>query len=273
MTQLETKFYRKLLHVKKNTPILGIRGELGRHPIAIKAINRSIKFYNKCLDRTDDKLVKQAMIEATNQHHKGTKSWFTKFEDLNKNLSPRPAQSNMTNYQKRKLNKSYERSIQNKYEDYWLEQINSTQSKSKNRGGNKLRTYNKVKQHFALEKYLTTVYNPIHRASLTQLRLSSHRLNIESLRGKVLKAEERVCKICNLNSIEDEIHLLTICPKYETLREDLYNSMNNYPQTCTLNKEDRAIWLLSNEDDVICNKMAKLIYNCFQLRYECLKTM
>ena len=46
LTQLEMKFYRKILHVKRNAPILGVRGELGRHPLSIKAICRSISFLN-----------------------------------------------------------------------------------------------------------------------------------------------------------------------------------------------------------------------------------
>ena len=36
-----------------------------------------------------------------------------------------------------------------------------------------------------------------------------------------LKVEERVCTLCNLNWIEDEIHFVFVCPKYTQIRSPL----------------------------------------------------
>ena len=47
LTKLETKFYRQLLKVRRNAPIHALRGELGRHPISIRAINTLIKYCNQ----------------------------------------------------------------------------------------------------------------------------------------------------------------------------------------------------------------------------------
>jgi hypothetical protein len=44
INQLEIKFYKQLLGVKRNTSTIGVRGELGRHPIGIDAINNSLKY-------------------------------------------------------------------------------------------------------------------------------------------------------------------------------------------------------------------------------------
>lgn len=47
LSHLEIKFYKRLLQVKRNTVTLAVRSELGRHPITIKAISRSIKYFSQ----------------------------------------------------------------------------------------------------------------------------------------------------------------------------------------------------------------------------------
>ena len=71
------------------------------------------------------------------------------------------------------------------YEQYLLQELNLLQSRTKNRGGNKLRTNNKLKSHFKIEPYLSEVENPNHRRAITLLRLSSHQHNTESKRGQI----------------------------------------------------------------------------------------
>ena len=43
---------------------------------------------------------------------------------------------------------------------------------------------------------------------------------IETGRHKQLKIEERICKSCHLQKIEDEIHFLLECPAYDNIREE-----------------------------------------------------
>ena len=75
-----------------------------------------------------------------------------------------------------------------------------------------------------------------HRSLLAQLRSGILPLRIESGRfqnicdpktGKTrkLKPQERVCTLCDLNLVEDEIHFVCICSKYCTLREKLFNTV------------------------------------------------
>ena len=49
---------------------------------------------------------------------------------------------------------------------------------------------------------------------LVQLRLSNHKLMIETgLHGETPQ-DKRLCPVCHSNEIEDEIHFLRYCPKY-----------------------------------------------------------
>ncbi|MCO5556472.1 hypothetical protein L7F22_010021 [Adiantum nelumboides] len=56
------------------------------------------------------------------------------------------------------------------------------------------------------------------RASIGQLRVSSHQLEIESGRARGIPREERICRICQ-TEVESEKHFVTRCPAYTELRE------------------------------------------------------
>ena len=60
------------------------------------------------------------------------------------------------------------------------------------------------------------VTNTRHRIALTKLRLSNHKLVIETGRYSkpFKKPAERTCPVCKIE-IEDEYHFLNICPAYQ----------------------------------------------------------
>jgi len=243
-----------------------VRGELGRHPITIKAISRSLKYFNQINCKSENKLVKQALTECMDTASKGRVTWYTKLKRLTQQIKIPLTDAIVTKYQLKKLTKSREKTLEERYTKYWHQQLNSPISKTKNKGGNKLRTYSKLKQHFKLEKYLTLLNNTAHRKALTQLRLSSHQLHIETLRGTIRDPKDRICPKCNLNKTEDEVHFVTECPYYSTHREPILTKLGETPNTSSLNNEDQFIWLLTAEDKDTCQKLGKYIYDCFVIR-------
>ena len=83
--------------------------------------------------------------------------------------------------------------------------------------GSKLRAYRLIKHDVTVcEPYVTTITNPKIRSALTKFRLSDHKLHIESSRhcNPCRPIEEYLCKICNKQEIEDEIHFLVNCSFY-----------------------------------------------------------
>ena len=77
----------------------------------------------------------------------------------------------------------------------------------------KMKTLNLLKTIPGTESYLSDVTNSKHRCALTKLRLSSHRLEIETGRYTRPKtdAEKRHCFYCKFlgkEVVEDEIHFL-----------------------------------------------------------------
>ena len=89
----------------------------------------------------------------------------------------------------------------------------------------KLRTYRIFKQTFGQEAYLCSNTSKIERSHLAQFRFGILPLKIEIGRFIGQALPERICNLCQLNEIENEIHFLIKCPKYETLCQVLYQKI------------------------------------------------
>ena len=86
---------------------------------------------------------------------------------------------------------------------------------------NVLCLYKHFKINLAYENCLDCCKYKKFRESLTQLRLSSHQLRIETGRHGQRRTDrnERKCQICNSSDLEDEYHFVLICPAYVDLRQ------------------------------------------------------
>ena len=62
----------------------------------------------------------------------------------------------------------------------------------------------------------------LHQKSLTKLRISAHKLEIENGRYNRKSVADRVCKKCNYNKVEDEIHFICECSLYNAERIRLF---------------------------------------------------
>ena len=85
-----------------------------------------------------------------------------------------------------------------------------------------------------MESYLSQVTNTSHRRALTNLRLSGHKLKIESgrhIRPKINR-ENRTCMLCSKPDkqapIEDEDHFITRCDNFmqtKNLKHEFFNEI------------------------------------------------
>ena len=104
----------------------------------------------------------------------------------------------------------------------------------------KLRTYKLIKNKFGIEKYLELKERNVRKA-LSAFRISAHKLNNERGRYLNLKVEYRQCSICNVHVIEDEIHALCQCKKFNVLRDQMYQTII---KKLTINKTDKEILMI-----------------------------
>ncbi|MCG8074808.1 MAG: hypothetical protein JAY75_01015, partial [Candidatus Thiodiazotropha taylori] len=74
--------------------------------------------------------------------------------------------------------------------------------------------------NFQYQHYLKVLNIEKCRISLSKLRLSAHRLEVEMgrwVRPNKIPYNDRKCKLCN--RLEDEFHFLLECPLYSDLRK------------------------------------------------------
>jgi hypothetical protein len=138
---------------------------------------------------------------------------------------------------------------------YWKEQIQQ--------GGNngKLRVYKNLKINFGCERYLYLVQNFKYRQAVTKLRISAHRLPVETGRYNNVPYNDRLCKHCDINEIGNESHFLMSCrnSKFISLRNIFINNL------CKINRlftqQDIFRYIMAIQDKTIMNLVAKYCYD------------
>jgi hypothetical protein len=152
---------------------------------------------------------------------------------------------------------SIKKKLQNNYEKFWKINLNKCE---------KRRTYRKLKFIFRYETYISDIRNISHRNILTRFRTSNHKLHIETGRytRPITPVENRIYPNCNSKSVEDELHFLMYCPRFENHRRELFSNVLNY-NAAILSAEDKLGWILSNEDPSCVRELVKFIHSCFQM--------
>ena len=119
-----------------------------------------------------------------------------------------------------------------------------------------------------MENYLK-IKNYQNRRALTKLRTSSHKLAIETGRWVNAKREERTCKQCNENKIEDENHLLFECKAYTEKRLTTFQfiqSQLGIDLSCEIRRTDNLKILFSSNDINTMNALGKFVKQSFEKR-------
>ena len=115
---------------------------------------------------------------------------------------------------------------------------------------------------FKFQPYLDKVVTRKFTVALSKLRLSSHRLLIESGRWnkpQLIPREQRLCAICNY--LEDEYHLLFECSLYNNERVGFLK-----PYYRRRKSTFKAVELMQSSNAKVLKNLAVYIYKCFEIR-------
>ena len=125
--------------------------------------------------------------------------------------------------------------------------------------------------NYKCEDYQHQVTNTRHRIALTKLRLSNHKLAIETGRYSrpFKKPAERICPICRIE-MEDEYHFLKIYPAYQEKRCSLLDYLEKeYGIKISKMSPNKIFTFLINPPSGnarIRKLIAKQIFECFENR-------
>lgn len=131
--------------------------------------------------------------------------------------------------------------------------------------------YENLKCHFEIEHYLEFVKRPEYKKAITQFRLGIHNLRINTGRyenqGAPIPVEERICRSCNNNQLENITHFIMECEKYSTLRElFIPNITEKYPNFITLSPKEKKTLLLNEKSPHLCNIIGKYLHDIYMQR-------
>ena len=148
--------------------------------------------------------------------------------------------------------------MQKKYITHWKHFLCNSQ---------KLEFYNVFKDSYTPSIYLDVTRKNPNRNTLVKLRISNHKLNIETgrLNDKISRCD-RICPVCSLD-IEEEIHFLFDCPKHSSTRDDLFNKIHNRLLNYKHIPISTLIIQLMNSTDYYLNKqLVQYVTSCLEMR-------
>ena len=126
----------------------------------------------------------------------------------------------------------------------------------------KLRNYSLFKQESNTEEYVLANLTRWDRSLLAQLRFGTLPLNIECGRARNLPVQNRLCKLCSLDEIEDEFHFIFVCPLYAGMRNLLLDGIK-------MENSDFDDLTPENKLSVFFNSDVKLIIKFLSTAWSC----
>ena len=90
----------------------------------------------------------------------------------------------------------------------------------------KLDLYDSIKGYYEIEDYLTSIRHFEQRNYFMKMRISNHKLAIETGRYRSQKIEDRLCLFCNQNQVETEEHMLLKYLFNSNLRKERFSKIS-----------------------------------------------
>lgn len=261
--QIQNKLCKYTLSVGKNSSNIATRAELGRYPLVLNIALLTVKYWCTILNNPQ-KLAFKAYQEEKRLDAMGHRSWVT----FVKAILSRCGEINVWNRQEidnpKKLFKTIRSNLEHEYSDNFFTRIHSKFGQD-GKSSNKLKMYSKVKTCYSVEPYLVNSLPVTITRAIAKLRISAHNLEIEKGRRQTnyVLPQDRLCKCCSMNEIEDEIHFIVNCPSYDSIRSRtlaLCFDIDRLTPTETLTK------LFCSEEHGVLLRLGNFIVESFKLR-------
>ena len=266
--RVELNYMKYILYLARNATSTAVQGELGQFPIHLFWIENIIKYWCRANINTHELpyYLQQSFKVQREMFEKGRNCWLSRVNQLYYTAGL-PIRFNMSGNEN---SKAHVNEIMTQFSDQfiqdWLGQINAPEGRKSNMS-NKLRTYKLFKDEFQLEDYLKCQLSIKHRAALTKLRVSCHKLAIETGRyhkPAPLPVAQRLCSVCDV--IEDEIHFICDCIRNAHLRWKLFSSVSaQFTHFPSLNSLEKFILLMRLNDTYLIRELASFIHASFLL--------
>jgi hypothetical protein len=254
--QVHRIFLRGILRVNKPTSIFAVLREFGRYPLEYFWWQQTLKYYDRLWESTPDRMLYcayQTQLQLLSVLNDNQQCWLRNVQLW---LDDQGVGVLYTNV------KCDVASAQASY-------LESTYGEQARARSSRLRTYQLMNAScttefgysYAHQSYLQAITNVQLRQSLSRFRCSNHRLEVEC--GRHAKPEsvlrrDRVCHLCPFGAVEDEDHLLLVCPAHHDIWCKFGQQLGKQLTPCSLlpelmhstNQKAVALYLVSCLDNM-----------------------
>ena len=209
--RVHLQFFKRMLGVKTTTQNDFIYGELGITNLQTSRYYNIIKYWLKLMHSKENKYIQRVykMLLSDLELHPNKKNWCSLLKDLLCSLGF----YEIWLFQDVGHSKIFLLNVRLRLKDQFIQGWNGRLQDS-----SRARLYKEV-ANFCFQPYLDLINVRKFRISFTRLRVSAHRLRIETgrwARPYSTPLQERTCLNCNV--LEDEYHFVIECPLYIDLR-------------------------------------------------------
>ena len=245
ISKFVNKFYRTLLGVPSYTSTMGVHVELGRFPIETNVHSSMLKYWTRLITLPKSNLVSHCYWSLENDPTIAD-PWLSSV----KNVIFSTGQFQLWNNQK-DLSEMDQKFIQ-KQQSYMSQNLLDQflqHAPAKMESESKLIFFKNAKDTLCLSNYLSKIKSRKTRSLISKLRLGVFPLEIEKGRRRGLAREDRICKLCNSDKVEDEIHFIFECPAFANHRAPHIDSLLQiHPPSRFFDNSQKLNYLFFNEN-------------------------
>ena len=208
---------KQILGINKSSNNVNCLAELGRYPLQVEIEQQIFKYFQRFIYIDKDRYLYKAFQEEIAIDFGEGKSWVTMIKSkLDSHGLTFLGSDILKACKSEELSKQYKNKVKiygNRVKDTYLQGHLFTS----NRSGHSCPYIARTKSEYKSEKYLK-LRDFENRKAITKFRTSSNKLHIETGKWDKTNVLDRLCKQCDKKEVEDEIHFLFNCPKYDELR-------------------------------------------------------
>ena len=248
---VQNRAIRYYLGVHRFAPILALYGDTGWIPSQFRHWVNIIRYWNRLLSFEDDRLTK---VVFNMDYDRCTNNWCSDTKDIFTKL-------NMLHYYESRTMvdlKSFEQIVRTYYSDIWRESLINKP---------KLRSYLNFKTNFELEHYVKLNLTKHERSVLAQFRCGLLPIRIETGRYIGEPVENRLCRFCNSQNVESELHFLINCTFYNDIRQTVFSEILMVPDFTQLDEQGKLTFLMVNHPRKIAKYLAASLFRRKQTVY------
>ena len=195
---------KKLLGTSIKTPNTLVYGETGRYPIYIDGAIRSLKYWFRIINLSDNRIPKLTYYKEL-QDLDRKMNWAKNIKDILERNGYGIIWNNQGTHNINSFMKAFKQRLIDQFQQNWHAKLE---------GNIRYMVYAQIKQEWKKEEYLEYILISKYRKSLARLRMGTNELNCN--KKFRFQGEPDVCPFCPI--IEDEAHFLLECYMYRNLR-------------------------------------------------------